>query len=331
MRLTHSHFHIPKYFHYSNPIKGLQGCGAGYRFSFNGKEKDNETYGEGNEYDYGFRIFNPRLGRFLSIDPLTNIYPELTPFQYASNTPIWAIDIDGLEAYPISRDWNADDLANFGNFITEETARIRKAEDNGNVNSYTVYDCSDLVISIYVRYAMANGLPITLTRYKDFSKYSSSDKEGIDQWDPADPEGSKLRFETYVREMTNTATLRIDMVSISADQAGPGDAQVTKTHAMLIRPTLDIDNPTQSNLRHHYVDASQNSLDGPGGLGGTFIRTPFDGPTFQTNLFRFREIANVAKPKNQINEIQSRPLGPIPVDIKPLELKQIKSPYIPKR
>jgi RHS repeat-associated protein len=199
-----------------------------YLFSFNGKEKDNETYGEGNEYDYGFRIFNPRLGRFLSIDPLTNIYPELTPFQYASNTPIWAIDIDGLEAYPISRDWNADDLANFGNFITEETARIRKAEDNGNVNSYTVYDCSDLVISIYVRYAMANGLPITLTRYKDFSKYSSSDKEGIDQWDPADPEGSKLRFETYVREMTNTATLRIDMVSISADQAGPGDAQVTE-------------------------------------------------------------------------------------------------------
>lgn len=36
--------------------------------------------------------------RFLSIDPLTNKYPMLTPYQFASNTPIWATDLDGLEA-----------------------------------------------------------------------------------------------------------------------------------------------------------------------------------------------------------------------------------------
>lgn len=50
-------------------------------------------------YDYGFRIYDPRIGRFLSEDPLTKSYPQLTPYQFASNTPIWAIDIDGLEAY----------------------------------------------------------------------------------------------------------------------------------------------------------------------------------------------------------------------------------------
>jgi hypothetical protein len=38
------------------------------------------------------------LGRFLSVDPLTKSYPELTPYQFASNTPIQAIDQDGLEA-----------------------------------------------------------------------------------------------------------------------------------------------------------------------------------------------------------------------------------------
>ena len=70
------------------------GC---YRFGFNGKEKDKETYGEGNEYDYGFRIYNPRIGRFLSTDPLFKKYPELTTFQFASNTPIWGMDLDGLE------------------------------------------------------------------------------------------------------------------------------------------------------------------------------------------------------------------------------------------
>ncbi|MCZ8023620.1 MAG: hypothetical protein O9294_17785 [Cytophagales bacterium] len=34
----------------------------------------------------------------LSVDPLTRSYPELTPYQFASNTPIQAIDLDGLEA-----------------------------------------------------------------------------------------------------------------------------------------------------------------------------------------------------------------------------------------
>ncbi|MBK7964792.1 MAG: hypothetical protein IPK10_05540 [Bacteroidetes bacterium] len=73
-------------------------CTTGYRFAFNGKENDNEVKGTGNQQDYGFRNYDPRLGRFLSVDPLTKKFPELTPYQFASNTPIWAVDWDGLEA-----------------------------------------------------------------------------------------------------------------------------------------------------------------------------------------------------------------------------------------
>ena len=69
----------------------------GYRYGFNGKEKDDELKGEGNSYDYGFRMQNSRIGRFLSVDPLTKSYPELTPYQFAGNSPIVAIDLDGLE------------------------------------------------------------------------------------------------------------------------------------------------------------------------------------------------------------------------------------------
>lgn len=43
------------------------------------------------------RIYNPNLGKFLSVDPLTDEYPELTPYQFASNSPIWGIDRDGEE------------------------------------------------------------------------------------------------------------------------------------------------------------------------------------------------------------------------------------------
>lgn len=53
--------------------------------------------GTGNQQDYGMRIYDPRVGRFLSVDPLTKEYPELTPYQFASNRPIDGTDLDGLE------------------------------------------------------------------------------------------------------------------------------------------------------------------------------------------------------------------------------------------
>jgi RHS repeat-associated protein len=68
-----------------------------YRYGFNGKENDNDVKGTGNQQDYGMRIYDPRLGRFLSVDPITKNYPELTPYQFASNRPIDGIDLDGLE------------------------------------------------------------------------------------------------------------------------------------------------------------------------------------------------------------------------------------------
>lgn len=79
-----------------------------YRFGFNGKENDNEVNGStGTCYDYGFRIYDPRLARFLSVDPLSRSYPWYTPYQFAGNMPIAAIDIDGLEEYLVIH-WQAN-------------------------------------------------------------------------------------------------------------------------------------------------------------------------------------------------------------------------------
>ena len=43
------------------------------------------------------RMYDPRVGRFLSVDPLAGKYPFYTPYQFAGNTPIKFIDIDGEE------------------------------------------------------------------------------------------------------------------------------------------------------------------------------------------------------------------------------------------
>jgi len=70
-----------------------------YRFGFNGQEKINEWAGIGNFEDYKARGFDTRIARFISGDPMANKFPMLTPYQFASNTPIQAIDLDGLEAW----------------------------------------------------------------------------------------------------------------------------------------------------------------------------------------------------------------------------------------
>jgi RHS repeat-associated protein len=72
-------------------------AGSGYRYGFNGKENDNEVKGEGAQQDYGMRIFDPRVGKFLSVDPLTKSFAWFSPYQFAGNTPIAAIDLDGEE------------------------------------------------------------------------------------------------------------------------------------------------------------------------------------------------------------------------------------------
>jgi RHS repeat-associated protein len=73
-------------------------AGTNYRYGFNGKENDKDIQG-GNDFDYGFRIYNASLAKFLTLDPLSQKYPELTPYQFASNNPICGIDLDGLEFF----------------------------------------------------------------------------------------------------------------------------------------------------------------------------------------------------------------------------------------
>jgi RHS repeat-associated protein len=85
------------YYAFGMVMPGRQFNSGSYRYGYNGKENDNEVKGTGVQQNYGMRIYDTRIAKFLSIDPLIKDYPELTPYQYASNNPIANIDIDGLE------------------------------------------------------------------------------------------------------------------------------------------------------------------------------------------------------------------------------------------
>lgn len=78
-------------------MPGRSFIGDNYRYGFNGQEKDDEIKGSGNSYDFLFRIYDPRLGRFLSTDPLEMEYPWNSPYAFAENRPIDGIDLEGKE------------------------------------------------------------------------------------------------------------------------------------------------------------------------------------------------------------------------------------------
>jgi RHS repeat-associated protein len=104
---------------------------SGYRYGFNGKENDIEVKGDGAHLDYGFRIYDPRLGRFLSIDPLTKNYPWYTPYQFAGNNPIAFVDLDGGEP-----DWA---MLKFIHWVEGQTRKEVVTKNTTNENALFGY------------------------------------------------------------------------------------------------------------------------------------------------------------------------------------------------
>ncbi len=87
---------IPGFFSNSDPD---------YRFGFNGMLRDDDVRdknapisaeeGRGNSYDFGARVLNPRVGSWLSLDPLRAKYPSVSAYVFVLNNPINAVDPDG--------------------------------------------------------------------------------------------------------------------------------------------------------------------------------------------------------------------------------------------
>ncbi|MFB0926069.1 MAG: RHS repeat-associated core domain-containing protein, partial [Vicingaceae bacterium] len=71
-----------------------------FRYGFIGKEKDLDLNNEGNTLDFGARIYDGRIGKFLSIDPWTDKYAWQTPYAYFKNSPIYTIDWNGFGGPP---------------------------------------------------------------------------------------------------------------------------------------------------------------------------------------------------------------------------------------
>jgi RHS repeat-associated protein len=117
-----------------------------YRYGFNGKEKDDEFSGEGNSYDFGARIYDGRLGRWLSVDPLYSKYPNFSPYCYTANAPILFIDHEGKDIAIKDPDtgkiytWTPGDVPPANGWVAETYKTLQYLYDNGGGMAMNVMD-----------------------------------------------------------------------------------------------------------------------------------------------------------------------------------------------
>ena len=79
-------------------LPGRNYSSGSYRHLFQGQEHDDELYGSvGTSYAFEYRMHDPRVGRFLSIDPLAAKYPYNSPYAFSENRVIDGFEYEGLE------------------------------------------------------------------------------------------------------------------------------------------------------------------------------------------------------------------------------------------
>lgn len=116
-------------------IKERSYSSPAYRYGFNGKEKNDEINVDGGDYDFGARIYDTRLGRWLSLDPLIAKYPSLCPYNFCGNNPILFLDFDGND-YGIIIDHEKKTITIVANYYVIAGKTEDKAAANAGIKPY---------------------------------------------------------------------------------------------------------------------------------------------------------------------------------------------------
>ena len=98
-------------------------------------ESDDEVKGQGNSYDFGARILDPRIGRWLSRDPHEAKYPNLSPYNYSENSPVFLNDPDGKDAV-ITITENTITVSAKIYVMNSGENKINVAEAQNSINNY---------------------------------------------------------------------------------------------------------------------------------------------------------------------------------------------------
>ena len=89
------------YYPFGMLLPGRNSSEDEYRYGFNGMEMDDEIHEvKGSSYDFGAWLYNSRVGRWLSRDPLESMYPSIAPYTFVANSTLIFVDPNGMDIIP---------------------------------------------------------------------------------------------------------------------------------------------------------------------------------------------------------------------------------------
>ncbi len=164
-------------------------------YSFNGMEKDNEVKGTGNSYTTEFRQLDPRIGRWLSIDPLAHQYSSLSPYAFVSNNPLKYIDFDGRK------------------IINADKKRLEKAKNELN----DMEDTRKIFTEKYGSVTNRKDFTGTKDQWKKMKEYNKKYKEQVNT--VKDLEISVVKTEELIKEFKDKSPVLFDYIDNLQNEA----------------------------------------------------------------------------------------------------------------
>jgi RHS repeat-associated protein len=165
-------------------------------YKYNGKELD-RMFGL-NWYDYSARTMDPLLGRFNSIDPLAEKYPNVSPYVYCNNNPIRYIDPSGQDGMVTGSGTKEDPYVITATYIYQ----------NGTLDSNQL-----------------EGLKSAIT------SYNNSGKDGLTEIKNSDGTKSYVRYELSAQGVDDVAAIvrggtMLDLIILQLPKLAHGNGDV---------------------------------------------------------------------------------------------------------
>ena len=139
---------INHYYPYGDLFPNTSNDSSGNRYKYTGKESGDEI----GLYDFSARFLHTRFGRFTTIDPLAEKYPDISPYAYCNGNPVNFVDPDGRSTWVVAngdgtysvKGGNLEDNdLNIYVVDYDEEGKIRIGESIGKSSSITSFYDSD--------------------------------------------------------------------------------------------------------------------------------------------------------------------------------------------